>query len=190
MLDTKEKGLRIEPRGRINKWDLVVLSNSNYAGDQETRISVSGFILYLMRVASSWRTKGQKSVTLSSSEAELVALSETAKEVNFVVHILLLMKMAVEILVVVQVNNVWAIFMTENVTACSHMWHVDICYHFVREFVEDGFTKIMFVKTADKDADLFTMNINGETYDRHKGKFLSEQPKYDRDGISREQEGC
>ena len=67
------------------------MSDSDYAGDQATRISVSSFILYLMGVAISWRSKGQKSVTLSSSETEFVALSEAAKEIKFVVQILLSM---------------------------------------------------------------------------------------------------
>ena len=178
VLDTKDKGLRIEPKGQIDEWDLVMLSDSDYAGDQETRISVSGFILYLMGVAISWRSKGQKSVTLSSSEAEFVALSEAAKEIKFVVQILQSMKIPVRIPVVVRVDNVGAIFMTENVTTSNRTRHVDIRYHFVREFVEDGFIKIIFVKTADNDADIFTKNVNGETYDRHAKKFQSDRPKF------------
>ena len=68
--------------------------------------------------------------------------------------------------------------MTENVTTSNRTRHVDIRYHFVREFVEDGFIKIIFVKTADNDADIFTKNVNGETYDRHAKKFQSDRPKF------------
>ena len=178
VLETKNKGLRIEPKRKIDEWDLITLSDSDYAGDQENRISVSGFILYLMGVAISWRSKGQRSVTLSSSEAEYVALSEAAKEIKFVVQILQSMKIPVKIPVVVRVDNVGAIFMTENVTTSNRTRHVDIRYHFVREFVEDGFIKIVFVKTADNDADLFTKNVNAETYQRHATKFLSDREKF------------
>jgi hypothetical protein len=43
-----------------------------------------------------------------------------------------------------------------------------VCYHFVGEFVEDGFIKIIFVRTAD----IFTKNVSGDLYDTHTGSFL------------------
>jgi hypothetical protein len=62
-------------------WDFVSYCNSNWAGDAETRISVTGFIIYLLGVPICWRSKGQKGVTLSSSEVEYVAISEAVKEI-------------------------------------------------------------------------------------------------------------
>jgi hypothetical protein len=61
-----------------------VLCDSDWAGDSETRISVTGFILYLMNVPVCWRSKSQKGATLSSTEAEYVAMSEAVKEVKFI----------------------------------------------------------------------------------------------------------
>jgi hypothetical protein len=60
-----------------------VFCDSHWAGDSETRIIVTGFILYLMNAPVCWRSKSQKGVTLSSSEAEYVAMSEALKEVKF-----------------------------------------------------------------------------------------------------------
>jgi hypothetical protein len=42
-------------------------------------------------------------------------------------------------------DNVGAIFMAENATATARTKHVDARYHFVREYVESGFLKIVFV---------------------------------------------
>ena len=64
------------------------LSESDFWGDKETRNSVYGFILYLCGAPISWRSKAGKSVTLSSTEAEYVAVSEFAKEVIFVKQVL------------------------------------------------------------------------------------------------------
>jgi hypothetical protein len=61
-----------------------VFCGSDWAGDSETRISVTGFILYLMNVPVCWRSKSQKGVTLSSTDAEYVAMSEVVKEVKFI----------------------------------------------------------------------------------------------------------
>jgi hypothetical protein len=71
----------MRPIGEGKDWDLVSYCNSNWAGDTEATISVTGFIIYILGVPICWRSKGQKGVTLSSSEAEYVAISKVVKEV-------------------------------------------------------------------------------------------------------------
>ena len=139
---------------------------------QETRISIAKFVLYLMGVPVSWRSKGMKSVTLSSAEADYVALSEAAKEVKYVHQLLMSMDVEVKLPIVVRVNNIGAIFMSNNVAVLQRTKHVDIRYHFVHEFVLDGFLKVVFVKTEDNDADIFTKNLNGELYAHHAKKMV------------------
>jgi hypothetical protein len=46
-----------------------------YGGDKESRISVTGYIVYLLGVPICWRSKSQRSVSLSSSEEEFISLS-------------------------------------------------------------------------------------------------------------------
>ena len=65
-------------------WNLMVYSDSNWDGDTENCISITGFIIYFLGVPICWRSKGQKGVTLSSSEAKYVAMSEAVKEIRFV----------------------------------------------------------------------------------------------------------
>jgi hypothetical protein len=58
------------------------------------------------------------------TEAEFVALSEVAKEIKFVVQILLAMGIPVKLLpIIVLVDNVGAIFMAENVATSTRMRH-------------------------------------------------------------------
>lgn len=175
VLDTKQYGLKVKPKGNIDNWDMKMYCDSDYAGDKESRISITGFILYLMDVPISWKSKSQKNVTLSSSEAEYIALSEAAKEIKFVVQILISMKIPVSIPIIVRIDNVGAMFMTENATTQNRTRHVDIRYHFVREFVEEGFIKIIFVRSKENDADIFTKNVTGELYDKHMKKFIMEK---------------
>jgi hypothetical protein len=49
---------------------------------------VTGFMVYLQNVSVCWRSKAQRGVTLSSSEAEYVAISEAVKEIKFVYFLL------------------------------------------------------------------------------------------------------
>jgi hypothetical protein len=174
VLDTRNYGLKIEPivRKTEDNWDIVIYTDSDYGGDKESRISVTGYIVYLLGVPICWKSKSQRSVSLSSSEAEFISLSEGAKEIKFIVQVLMTMGIEVELPVIVRVDNVGAIFMAENVTTTGRTKHVDIRYHYVREFVEDGFVKIIFVRTAENYADQFTKNVTGDIYDAHVKSFL------------------
>jgi hypothetical protein len=58
--------------------------DSNWAGDTETRVSVTVFIISLLNVPICWRSKSQKGVTLSSTEAEYVAIFEAVEELKFI----------------------------------------------------------------------------------------------------------
>ena len=37
----------------------------------------------------------------------------------------------------------------------------------MREYIEDGIVKVVFVRSEKNDADLFTKNLNGETFKKH-----------------------
>jgi hypothetical protein len=63
-------------------------SDSEFAGDRDTRKSVFSFITFLCGAPISWKSKACHSVTLSSTEAEYYAGSETAKEMMFIKSIL------------------------------------------------------------------------------------------------------
>ena len=88
VLDTRNFCLKIHPKFDGNKWNLKVFCDSDWAGDPETRISVTGFIVYLQNVPVCWRSKAQHGVKLSSSEAEYVAISEAVKEIKFLYFLL------------------------------------------------------------------------------------------------------
>ena len=173
VLDTKTFCLKIQPKfdSKIF-WNLKVFSDSDWAGDPETRISVTGFIVYLQNVPVCWRSKSQRGVTLSSSEAEYVAMSEAVKEIRFIYFILRDIGIEVELPIVVKTDNVGALFMTQNSSAGVRSRHVDTRYHFIRENVEDGIVKVEFVRSSENDSDIFTKNVSQEIYEKHARKFL------------------
>ena len=146
VIETKDYGLRIEPKFTDEDWTLTTYTDSDWAGDKDSRHSITGFIIFLMNVPIFWKSKAQKAIALSSSEAEYYAMAEAAKEFRFIVQVLESLNIIVTKPIVVHVDNIGAIFMSENASATSRTRHVDARYHFVREFVEEGFLKIVFVK--------------------------------------------
>ena len=156
-------------------WNVVAYSDSDYAGDKESRLSVAGFVLYLMGVPISWRSKGMKVVAQSSTEAEYIALSETAKEVKFVYQVLASLGIKVKLPIIVRVDNLGAIFMSENISVSQRTKHVDVRFRFVQQFTMEGFIKVIFVRTDENDADLFTKNLNGDKYKKHADKLITDK---------------
>jgi hypothetical protein len=160
---------------------MVMFSDSDWAGDKENRHGVTGYVIYLKGVPILWKSRLQRTVALSSAEAEYYALSEAAKEVKFVVQILESLKIKVQMPIIVRVDNIGAIFMAENKSATSRTRHVDARYHFIREFVEDNFIKIIFVKTDENKADIFTKNISSDVYDRHMKSFIAPKENFNKE---------
>ena len=167
VLDTKEFGLKLHPE-KLLKDDMVTLTvytDSDWAGDRENRRSITGFIIFFMNCPIMWRSKQQVSVTLSSTEAEYVALSEAAKDIKFISQALESLGMKVKYPIIVKVDNVGAIFMSENITATNRTRHIDTRYHFVYELVEDGVILIQFVRTKANKADPYTKNVKADIQD-------------------------
>jgi hypothetical protein len=93
--------------------------------------------------------KVSKSTTLSSSEAEYFAMSEAVKEEQFIAMVLESLGIKGETPIITKVDNVGNIVMEKNVSATICTKHIDTHYHFVHEFVEEGFIKFIFVKKSE-----------------------------------------
>ena len=56
----KEWRLKFNPTfDNDGEWSLTMYTDSGYAGDKETRISVTGYILFFMGVPIIWKSKSQ-----------------------------------------------------------------------------------------------------------------------------------
>jgi hypothetical protein len=172
VIDTKTFCLKIRPENKIKNWSLHVFCDSDWVGDSEKRISVTGFIVYLMNVPVCWRSKAQRGVTLSSSEAEYVAMSEAVKEIMFIYYLLREIGIEVNLPITVKMDNVGTMFMAQNASSGVRMRHIDTRYHYVRENSEEGIINIEFLKSIENNSDIFKNNVSQEIYDKHVTKFL------------------
>ena len=82
-----------------------------------------------------WKSKAQRSVTLSSTEAEWIALSEAVKEIIFVLQLLESLGIKVNLPITVRVDNTGAIFMAKNTNTTSGTKHVDVRTKYVLSLI-------------------------------------------------------
>jgi hypothetical protein len=175
VIDTKTFGFKVQIRlnNNLGRY-LKIFCDSNWAGDPKTRVSVTGFFIYLLNLPICWRSKSQKGVTLLSIEVKYVAISDVVKELKFIYYLLGDLHIKVNLPIVVKTDKIDAIFMSENASIGFRTQRVDTRYHFVREFIKDGFIKIKFIHSVEKYSDLFTKNENQELYVKHTKKFLED----------------
>ena len=154
-------------------WRIVGYSDSDFAGDKDNRQSVTGFIIYFMGCPIAWRSRSQKSVALSSTEAEYYGMSDLVTEIIFIKNTLEFLGIKVQLLIVVHVNNIGTIYLADNATLSNRTKHIDTRYHYTRDYVEDGIIKVKFVKSENNDADAFTKNTKSEDFMKHTAKYMS-----------------
>lgn len=174
-LDTRNTGLKMIPDKSL-KWKLRCFSDSDWGSDPDGRKSISGWAIFFMNSLVAWGSRGQKNVSLSSTEAEYVAVSEVAKEVLHIKYIFDFLQIKLNLPIIIHVDNVGAIFLTKN-DGGRRTRHIDMRYHFIREHIVEGILTIIFVRSEGNHADVFTKNTNVETYHRHHDQYMSEMPK-------------
>ena len=196
VLSTKGYGLKFELNKDMIKWALKALSDSDFASDKETRISVFGYIIYFCGIPIAWRSKGMKSVVLSTTEAEYMALSEVVKELKFIVQLLQTMNIEVKLPITVYVDNAGAIWPSNNRTTSDRTKHIDIRTAFVKEYQENGKIIIKFVKSEENEADIFTKNTTNVIFSNHQKKLVWDKANVESELIQEldqsenQQEGC
>jgi hypothetical protein len=174
VLNTKDRKLKYK------KWTskddsnvyLKAFCDSDYAGDKDSRRSVTGYVIYFMGNLICWKSKSQKSVTLSSTEAEYVSISEVVKDVSFVKNVIDFLDEKLALPVEVKVDNIGAIYLADNGTSNNRTKHIDTRWHYVRELIANGTVKVSFVKSEENDSDPYTKNLGRELYGKHTAKYM------------------
>ena len=100
-------------------------TDSDFARDADNRKSISGFVIYLNGCPLAWRLKQQKSITLSSTEAEYVAVSEVATEISFISKLMEFVDLKCKYPIVVHVDNMGAIYLTNKDRTGTRTKHID-----------------------------------------------------------------
>ena len=87
-LDTRNRVLHYELQKETSDWRLKAFCNSDWAGNKDNRRSIIGYCVYFQGCLVAWKSRAQKNVTLSSSEAEYMAILEVCTEIMFTKTIL------------------------------------------------------------------------------------------------------
>ena len=142
---------------------LKIWSDANWGGE-EGRESVSGFVSTMAGGAVSWSSKKQSSVALSTTESEYMALLHALKEQIWLLRFLREIGYDISSQNIIYTDNQGAIALAHNPEHHARTKHIDIQYHFVRNCVEDGMTRLEYCPTEDMVADSLTKALGPERH--------------------------
>ncbi|GKD73831.1 hypothetical protein Tco_1332113, partial [Tanacetum coccineum] len=129
----------------------------------DTRCSTSGSAQFLGDKLVSWSSKKQKSTAILSIEAEYIALSGCCAKILWMRSQLTDYGFQFN-KIPLYCDNKSAIALCCNNVQHSRAKHIDVCYRFIKEHVENGIVELYFVRTEYQLADIFTKPLLRERF--------------------------
>ena len=139
---------------------LRTYSNANWDGNVDDRTSTSAYISFLGSNPISWSSKKQRTIARSLTEAEYQTLANAASETMWLSTLFKELAFPVKESSQLLCDNLGATHLSFNPVNHSHMKHIQIDLHFVRDLVQKGSIQISHVYTQDQLADLLTKSLS------------------------------
>lgn len=148
--------------------EIVGYTDADWASNEIDRRSYTGYVFTLCNSIVSWESKKQRTVALSSTEAEYMAISDACKEGLFL-RTFLYECLGEQYNIQLFNDNQSAQKLCKNVICHARTKHIDIRHHFVRQLVSTKTVNLDFKPTIEMLADVLTKSLSNE---KHK-KFVS-----------------
>lgn len=158
LVSTKKLFIMFDGRITIPREVLIISNDVSYADDLQTRYNFQGYGLKLFGGLIDWKANKQKTVTLSSTEAELLAISQTAKKIIWWSRLLNLIEFDPGNQLTIQCDNRQTIraLASDSPRFSTKLRHVDIHSHWLRQEVANMTISVDWVPSAQILADGFT----------------------------------
>jgi hypothetical protein len=130
----------------------------SYADNPSTRRSTEGYLFSLFGGPIDWRCTNQKTVTTSTTEAELLALSHTAAQLYWwqrffnEIHL----NLNQEFMILCDNLQTVRLMLQDTPKLVTKLKHVDIHQHWLRQEVVRKNLQVQWIQTSEMKADGFT----------------------------------
>jgi len=156
-----------DSRGRTQlPVDICAYSDADWANSKVDRKSVTGWVAKVNGDPVSWTSKKQRTVALSTCEAELYAKAAAIQEVLWLRGLMKELGLHTQTGSTVHGDNQSAIAVAKNGVKGERTKHVDVKYHFVTEAVEHGDVQLQWVSTHLQEADIFTKALPAQAFQK------------------------
>jgi len=132
----------------------VAYTDSDYAGDLDERKSTSGYVFLLSSGAVSWSSKKQPIVSLSSTEAEFIAVASCACQTLWLKGVLEKLGQKQAKPTSIHCDSSSTIKLSKNPVMHGRSKHINVRFHFLRELTKAGSVELVHCGTKEQLADV------------------------------------
>ena len=156
VIHTKNLGLVYD--GAASTEGTTVYVDADWAGDIETRRSMSGYAALMSGSLVAWGARQQEVVALSSAESEYISLCAGTKETIWLRSLIggLGVVPNMDTPTTIMVDNQAAIALAHNAAVNRRNKHIHVRFHFTRDAIHDGQVRLKYCPTDEMIADMFT----------------------------------
>nr|GEV30087.1 copia protein [Tanacetum cinerariifolium] len=143
--------------------ETIVYANSDHAGDYIDRKITSGDCLFMRCCLTSWFSKKQIALAISTTEAEYVRSEKACQQALWMKQSLVDYGVRLDD-IPIMCDNIGAIDLSKNLVQHSRTKHIKIHHHFLRDNVQKGNISIEKVSSENNIADILTKPLKREPF--------------------------
>ena len=158
-----------------DNFKLKVFVDADLGGDKETRRSTTGFLMMINSAPTSWYSKLQQCVSVSTAESEYYSIHECSRHCLWYRNMFkeLGIKINDNSTITINTDNKAAICNSENETINPKSKHIDLRYHSIRESIKNNYIKLKYVKSEYNLSDGFTKYLNTTLMNKFRENILT-----------------
>ncbi|GJU02582.1 hypothetical protein Tco_1112920 [Tanacetum coccineum] len=143
--------------------ETIVYADSDHARDYVDRKSTSGICTFMGCCLTSWFSKKQTALAISTTEAEYVSAGKACQQALWMKQALVDYGIRLDD-IPIMCDNKGAIDLSKNPVQHSRTKHIEIRHHFLRDNVQKGNISIEKVSSEDNIADILTKPLKREPF--------------------------
>jgi hypothetical protein len=167
---------------------IISYCDADWGGDVVDRRSYSGLVVFIGDTPVAWRSKKQTCTSMSTQEAEYIAMSEGAKDLVWIGNLIeeLGLQTKEEIWPIpVKCDSTSAIRLANNDMTSTRSKHIDLKFHYIRECVLNEKIVLEYVNGEENVADIFTKPLGDSKYKKFRDKLIFMRERYEDQGVKR-----
>jgi hypothetical protein len=180
---TKDRGLVLKLNRTWNglpshEFVIAGRADSTYASCPDTMRSVGGQTTLLEGAPIVMRSKMQKVVALSSTEAELMPRTECAQDMLYSMRVIESLGLKVKKPMILEIDNKGAVDIANNWSVGGRTGgrsrHIDTRFYFLRELKEADLIKTIWRSGTEMSSDVLTKNLARPLFEKHLRVYCGE----------------
>lgn len=169
LLHTIDEPLKLSGEG---SFDLTAFSDADWAGDKSCYASTTGFIIYLCSSPVFWCSRKQTCISLSTTEAEYIAMSDCSRYLLYLKDLIACMNHDLNVPTLIS-DSQSALALCKNEYDTKGSKHINVRYHFIRDHLGKGDILVGYTQSAENLADGLTKTLGIPLFSSWKRDMLS-----------------